>query len=103
MSFAYFFLESKKAETYYEKLGKVKIFLHDKNLDLPANNDIMAIAKNIIFTHNFSRNMRFIVAILGILVGILVLKYRKVIFDWTGHWLWADKYLGGTPNAIVLF
>ena len=34
--------------------------------------------------------------------GILTIKYRKQIMDWTGHWGWAERYLGNTVNAIIL-
>ena len=36
--------------------------------------------------------------------GIAILKYRKVIHDWTGGWGWAEHYLGrgGTMSALCL-
>lgn len=37
-------------------------------------------------------------------MGFLVLKYRKQVYDWTGTWYWAEKYLGrgGTITALIL-
>lgn len=37
-------------------------------------------------------------------LGVTILKYRKKVFEWTGQWYWAEKYLGrgGTIVAITL-
>jgi hypothetical protein len=36
--------------------------------------------------------------------GVAILKYRKIVHDWTGGWGWAEHYLGrgGTYTAICL-
>ena len=41
--------------------------------------------------------------VLFVSTGVVVLKYRKVLFEWTGRWGWAEKYLGngGTVTAIT--
>jgi len=36
------------------------------------------------------------------IIGYLILRYRKNIYDWTGRWDWAEKYLGDTVTAIIL-
>lgn len=37
-------------------------------------------------------------------LGIAVLKYRKNVYEWTGQWYWAEKYVGrgGTLTVITL-
>ncbi|MDD2486743.1 MAG: hypothetical protein PHS92_00020 [Candidatus Gracilibacteria bacterium] len=36
--------------------------------------------------------------------GILVIKYRKIVYEWTGRIVWAEKFLGsgGTIIFIIL-
>ena len=36
--------------------------------------------------------------------GVAILKYRKIIYEWTGGWGWAEHYLGrgGTVTALCL-
>ncbi len=48
--------------------------------------------------------MNFIIWILIIFAGIAILKYRHQIYEFTGEWDWAVKYLGsnGTVVAIAL-
>lgn len=26
-------------------------------------------------------------------LGVAILKYRKVVFEWTGQWYWAEKHI----------
>lgn len=49
--------------------------------------------------------MRYITLIIGITVAYLLIRYRKVIHDFTGEFGFAEKYLGsgGTYTFIVLF
>jgi hypothetical protein len=35
-------------------------------------------------------------------LGVGILKYRKNIFEWTGRWYWAEKYLGNGGTFIVI-
>ncbi|MFA5916686.1 MAG: hypothetical protein WC850_00445 [Candidatus Gracilibacteria bacterium] len=44
-------------------------------------------------------------AILFISLGFLMIRFRKNVHDRTGHWYWAEKYLGsgGTYLVLVLF
>ena len=48
--------------------------------------------------------MNFLLWLFFIWLGILVIRYRYVIHDFTGEWWWANTYLGwnGTVVAIVL-
>lgn len=43
-------------------------------------------------------------AIFGIAMGVSILKYRKIVYSWTGKFYWAEKYLGngGTIFVIIL-
>lgn len=38
--------------------------------------------------------IKILYAILGIFMGLGILKYRKVVYSWTGKFYWAEKYLG---------
>jgi hypothetical protein len=40
--------------------------------------------------------------LLIILAGMAILKYRYQIYDFTGEWGWAEKYVGNTTVAISL-
>lgn len=33
---------------------------------------------------------------------VLTLKYRKMIYDWTGKFMWAEKYLWSGWTVIVI-
>lgn len=35
-------------------------------------------------------------------LGVAILKYRKNVFDWTGRWYWAEKYLGNGGTVVVI-
>ncbi|MDD4530153.1 MAG: hypothetical protein PHO80_01205 [Candidatus Gracilibacteria bacterium] len=36
-------------------------------------------------------------------VGGVILKYRKQVKDWTGSFMWAERYLGmGGTNVIII-
>lgn len=35
-------------------------------------------------------------------LGVAILKYRKNVFEWTGRWYWAEKYLGHGGTIIVI-
>lgn len=41
-------------------------------------------------------------ALLGIGMGLGILKYRKVVYGWTGRWYWAEKYLGSGGTIFVI-
>ena len=49
--------------------------------------------------------MRFVYSIIGIIFGLVFIKYRESIYRFTGKNAWAEKYLGqgGTINLYVLF
>ncbi|MBP6981727.1 hypothetical protein KBB25_03055 [Candidatus Gracilibacteria bacterium] len=46
--------------------------------------------------------MNFFYGLLIILGGIGIIQYRYKIHDTTGDWAWAEQYVGGTVNALVL-
>lgn len=46
--------------------------------------------------------MNLIIWILIILSGIAILKYRFQIYDFTGDWDWAVKYLGGNWTVVAI-
>ena len=48
--------------------------------------------------------IKILYSIFGIALGVGVLKYRKMIYGWTGKFYWAEKYLGsgGTLFIIIL-
>lgn len=41
-------------------------------------------------------------ALIGIALGYSILKYRKVIYDWTGRFYWAEKYLGSGGTVFII-
>lgn len=41
-------------------------------------------------------------ALLGIAMGLGILKYRKVVYSWTGRWYWAEKYLGSGGTVFII-
>ena len=51
--------------------------------------------------------MIFLKIFYGILLfftGIVIIKYRKTVYDWTGKFVWAETYLwsGGTVVVLIL-
>jgi hypothetical protein len=40
--------------------------------------------------------------LLIILAGMAILRYRYQIYEFTGEWGWAEKYVGNTTVAISL-
>ncbi|MFO0763973.1 MAG: hypothetical protein U0518_03920 [Candidatus Gracilibacteria bacterium] len=48
---------------------------------------------------------RIILSLLGFAAGVALMKYRKQVYDFTGPFGWAERYMGsgGTATAIVLF
>lgn len=46
--------------------------------------------------------MDFIVGLLVILSGIAILRYRYQIYEFTGEWDWAIKYLGGNGTVVAI-
>lgn len=48
--------------------------------------------------------MNIVYGILGILIAYLLLRYRGKVYDFTGPWGFAERYLGagGTSTAMVL-
>lgn len=49
--------------------------------------------------------MNFLVGLILIASGILVVRYRFMLYNFTGDWAWAQKFLGsnGTLVAITFF
>ncbi|MEI7511773.1 MAG: hypothetical protein WCJ84_06475 [Candidatus Peregrinibacteria bacterium] len=41
--------------------------------------------------------------ILGIALAYVMIKYREIIIDFSGKFDWAEKYLGNSYNAVILF
>ncbi len=41
--------------------------------------------------------------LLGIVLAFAMIKYREDIIDFSGKFDWAEKYIGGSYNAIILF
>jgi len=40
--------------------------------------------------------MIFVKIFYGILLfttGLVIIKYRKIVYEWTGKFIWAEKYL----------
>ncbi|MDD5377385.1 MAG: hypothetical protein PHH16_04720 [Candidatus Gracilibacteria bacterium] len=46
--------------------------------------------------------IKIIYALLGIGMGLGILKYRKVVYSWTGRWYWAEKYLGSGGTVFMI-
>jgi hypothetical protein len=46
--------------------------------------------------------MKLIIWILIILSWITILKYRYQIYEFTGDWDWAVKYLGGNGTIVAI-
>ena len=48
--------------------------------------------------------MKILYSVLGIALGVSMLKHRKMVYGWTGRFYWAEKYLGsgGTIFVIIL-
>ncbi len=47
--------------------------------------------------------MKILVWMLLIAVGAAIIYYRFKIYGITGEWDWANKYVGNTMVAIILF
>ncbi|MFA6090927.1 MAG: hypothetical protein WC774_04080 [Candidatus Gracilibacteria bacterium] len=41
-------------------------------------------------------------ALIGIAMGLSILKYRKVVYSWTGKFYWAEKYLGSGGTVFII-
>jgi hypothetical protein len=41
-------------------------------------------------------------AICGIFIGLGILKYRKIVYSWTGRFYWAEKYLGSGGTVFII-
>ena len=48
--------------------------------------------------------VKILYSLLFLGTGLALLKYRRNVFEWTGRWGWAEKYLGngGTLTALAL-
>lgn len=46
--------------------------------------------------------MKIITWLILIAIGWAIIRYRFNIYDFTGEWEWANKYLNNTMIAIVL-
>ncbi len=41
-------------------------------------------------------------ALLGIAMGLGIVKYRKIVYSWTGRFYWAEKYLGSGGTVFII-
>ncbi|EKD66112.1 MAG: hypothetical protein ACD_49C00064G0015 [uncultured bacterium (gcode 4)] len=49
--------------------------------------------------------MIFVKIFYGILLfatGLVIIKYRKIVYEWTGKFAWAERYLWSGGTVIVL-
>lgn len=48
--------------------------------------------------------MKFFYGLVFFAIGVALIKYRKNVYEWTGRFAWAERYLGngGTVLVIVL-
>ena len=49
--------------------------------------------------------MIFIKIFYGILLfatGLVIIKYRKIVYEWTGKFAWAERYLWSWGTVVVL-
>lgn len=46
--------------------------------------------------------MRILTWLILISIGAAIIYYRFAIYDFTGEWEWANKYLNNTMIAIVM-
>ena len=46
--------------------------------------------------------MKLFIGIMLIALGILVLRYRYQIHEFTGEWGWASEYLGGNGTVVAI-
>ncbi|MDD2891658.1 MAG: hypothetical protein PHQ95_01720 [Candidatus Gracilibacteria bacterium] len=46
--------------------------------------------------------IKVLYALFGIGIGLGILKYRKIVYSWTGRWYWAEKYLGSGGTVFVI-
>lgn len=35
--------------------------------------------------------------------GYLFLRYAKTVLEWTGHFMWAERYLGRGGTVVVIY
>ncbi len=46
--------------------------------------------------------MDFVIGFILIGIGIALIKYRYVVYDFTGEWGWASTYLGGNGTIVAI-
>ncbi|OIP53893.1 hypothetical protein AUK10_01860 [Candidatus Gracilibacteria bacterium CG2_30_37_12] len=46
--------------------------------------------------------IKIIYALIGIALGLGILKYRKIVYSWTGKFYWAEKYLGSGGTIFII-
>lgn len=46
--------------------------------------------------------MNFILGLILIAIGIALIKYRYVVYDFTGEWWWATTYLWGNGTIVAI-
>ena len=49
--------------------------------------------------------LKILYGTIGFGSGLLILRYRRIVYEWTGRFYWAEKYIGsgGTIVVITLF
>ena len=45
---------------------------------------------------------KLFVTIIGIASGAIILQYRKIVYEWTGRFAWAEEYLGSGGTIVVI-
>lgn len=46
--------------------------------------------------------MKFLLGLILILTGVAIMRYRYQIYNFTGDWDWAMKYLGGNGTVLAI-
>jgi hypothetical protein len=46
--------------------------------------------------------MNFLIGLLFIALGIVIIRFRYQIYNFTGDWDWAVKYLGGNGTVVAM-
>ncbi len=49
--------------------------------------------------------MNFLIGLLIVVLGVLILKYTRLTYEFVGSFTWAEKFfgIGGTITALKLF
>ncbi|HRI36594.1 MAG TPA: hypothetical protein PK765_06080 [bacterium] len=46
--------------------------------------------------------MKFIYGLIFFFLGAAIIKYRKNVYEWTGRFVWAERYLGSGGTVLVI-